>query len=204
MDRREFLKNAFKIGGIAALYSLGLSLTEAKQVEADCMVMPVQSGSEPASGTVLFGDSTEYSGSTFDLQHDVWYGHPTQFTATWAESASTTTVGTLEVWGTAWDGGDFAVQIWDSSNNPVANAYGTATVSGGPAWQVVTFGTPPTITKNANYYLGWGPSPNYSMRTQTLGSGSAGCYMNSGTYESPPNYSCGSTIGYAIGIRAKK
>lgn len=144
-------------------------------------------GAEPAAGTVLFGVAGTTTAS-FTTEQDIeYYNSNTPYTATWPESASTTTCSAVKVTVQGWAGGDVKAVLRNSSGTVVAQTTPlTVGYEESPSIHTLSFSSPPTITKGDTYYLSLVLSANYAVLVHTFAS--TGVYVyedNTGTYASP-------------------
>lgn len=168
----------------------------------------VEAGGEPATGTVLFGDSSEYDTTTLNTIDDTWMYQNRTFTATWTESSTTTTASTIEVYCHGQAGGDLKAGIFDSDGDLISSGSGILTgivYSADYEWMVITLDPAPTITKGSSYYIAICPSVNYAVQLSIDDTASGYCKETDGTYETPGTLSCDTTnTGRLGGIRVKK
>jgi len=176
--------------------------------------LPVASGActEPEAGTVIVGTSTTstadiaYSGINQQIYFDV------NSEASWAETCTTTTVGTLEVYFAGNATGNCKAILANSDGTIVTNGVSNATSvpdwEGNPSWYVFTMGTPPTITKGNNYKIAVVCDTADPIKLPYNDSGSTTlCIDTDNSYATPGTLSCNTyfdtstTIG---GFRGKK
>lgn len=168
---------------------------------------------EPASGTVILGTSTTSTAtaSTPGSSVQEWFWN-VDFAATWSESASTTTVGTIEWYTQGWAGGNCKAILLNSDGSIVTNGVSNAAAydyEENATWHVFTMGTPPTVTKSTNYKIAIVCDTDYAIQipfndtgSQTLGYEGAGNYTTPTAVTIPPDSTSddSATVG---GVRAK-
>lgn len=174
--------------------------------------------SEPATGTMLLGSATNSSADTHLVENGMHVSYATDLNATWSESASTTTVGTIEIYAQDWAGGSCKAFIMSTSGvilpNGISNALSIPGDTNEFAVRSFTMGTPPTISKGTTYRLGIVCDTDFAIilgynpagGTDVLGYTAAD---GSHTYTSPGNitYPQASTVDATTtftGMRAKK
>ncbi len=152
-------------------------------------VAAVGGDTEPASGTVIIGTSTTSTAASANLATAQQWFWNVDFAATWSETASTTTVGTIEWYGQGWAGGNCKALLFNSDGTIVTNGVSGATVieyEEAATWHSFTMGTPPTVTKSTNYKIGIVCDTDYAINLtyDDTGSQSLG-YEGTGNYTSP-------------------
>lgn len=111
-------------------------------------------GEEPAAGTVLFGATGTMSAGPNMVNDLEFFNSDMPYTATWSESAETTTCSSINVYLRGWAGGNVKGILRGSDEAIIAqtNALNVA-YSDNPESRTLTFSSPPTITKGSTYYL---------------------------------------------------
>jgi hypothetical protein len=166
---------------------------------------------EPSPGTVIVGTSTTSTAWDYQPNADVATFWNVDLTASWAESCTTTTVGTIEFYVRPYNTANCKAYITTSGGTILTNGVSNALAieaEGSVRWVVFTMGTPPTIIKSTDYKIALVCSVNGSVVFYYNNTGSnALCEETGGNYATPGNLSCDNTVdGSATlgGVRGKK
>ena len=148
-------------------------------------------GGEPASGTVLFGTCTAGSGDCVISAAGQEIYFDGAYTASWAESASTTTVGTVEIYLEGLKACNVKAIITDSSGNILTNGVSAATAISDDFEnnkRTFTFSPAPTVTKNSTYKIAFVSDTDNAVLFSFTDTGTDGIYHESGgSYATPAN-----------------
>jgi hypothetical protein len=145
-------------------------------------------GGEVPAGTVVIGSvltNDTYSNSSSLANAAIT--NETALTASWAESAGTTTISRLRIRCGGWDGGNVKGLIYTSAGVLVATTNVVNFVYGDPATYDFIFASPPTITKGASYRLAYILDTNFAITISHNNNGANVSHDTSGTYLSPPS-----------------
>ena len=150
-----------------------------------------EASEEPASGTVIIGEQWESStGDWSGLVNNRVFRNGGTLTASWAESAATTTAASIKVYLQHWNvAGNVKCLLYNGSTsaliaqtNPVAIPANSDIVT-----ETFTFSSPPTITKGLPYILGIILDTSYIILLKEADQVVDEGYDSSGTYASPPD-----------------
>lgn len=131
-------------------------------------------GEEPASGTVIIGSSTTSDASQASPNANNEFFWNVDFPASWSESASTTTVATIEWYLQGWAGGNCKAILLNSDGTILTNGVSNALAieySETASWHSFTMGTPPTVTKSTNYKIAIVCNADVAIQLNYNGSG---------------------------------
>lgn len=141
---------------------------------------------EPASGTVILGASTEQDTTFNTLSVNGWLVCSHALTATWAETCETTTMTSLKGHGSSIGAGNVKFILYNSSTQIVSSA--TSGTNGEAEYTyTATFSSAPTITKGGTYYICSVVDTDYVYVPSLDTSGNQISFDNSASYASPPN-----------------
>ncbi len=158
-------------------------------------------GAEPATGTVIIGTSS--LGTIKDVYPwaNTVHGDSAAVAASWAESASTTTLGKILLRAAGWDGGNLKGLLYSSAGELLATTNPLSVVYGSEQTFELAFASPPTITKGTSYILAIIFDANYAVKLNIrTGTGNLD-YNQEGAYASPPT-SIGSWSNMQVGQAA--
>lgn len=143
---------------------------------------------EPATGTVILGSTstTSYTGEFFfPIAYEELFNETT-YTATWSESATTTTLAKIGVYIRGHAGGYCKVNLRASDLSLIATSTPKLMdYEGSLSLQEFDFSSPPTITKGTSYVMTLMCDADYAAAVGALTSGGDMSYGINGSYAFP-------------------
>ena len=143
---------------------------------------------EPETGAVILGTTTT-TGYTEDYPFPIGYEelfNRTAVTATWAETASTTTLSTVGVYLNGFGGGNCKVNLRASDLSLIATSQSMLLdYEVGKSFHEFTFSSPPTVTKGSSYIMAIMCDADSAVMIAAAASGIELSYGTNGSYASP-------------------